>query len=167
MSLHPVIRQKLAKLLALVCVVEIFLVAAIWLVDPTIGMTADQKSQNSTSSSPAIGLSAPQDLKSFSASADRPIFFASRRSAPAGITAAAPAIRGKGAILGRYRLTGVIVTSSVKIAFIRDMTNNRNLALKIGEKLDDWVFDDIKKDSITLVSGPRREVFKLRKTRNR
>ena len=72
MSLHPVIRQKLAKLLALVCIVEIIVIAGIWLVDPTIGLTAEQDRQSSESSSPAIGLSAPQDLKTFSASAKRP-----------------------------------------------------------------------------------------------
>ena len=167
MALHPVVRQKMTRLLALVLVIEIIVIAVIWLVVPGVGLTTEQKRQNPTLASSAIPLSARQDLNTFSASAERPIFFASRRPAPAGIAAAGPAIRGKGAILGRYRLTGVVVSSTVKIAFIRDMVGNRNMALKIGEKLDDWVFEDIKKHSITLVSGKRREVFQLRKTQPR
>lgn len=164
--MHVLVRKKAMRLVGLICALEIAVLALTWSVDPSLGGVTDQSDKGRIAASPAIGLANRQSLDQFKASAERPLFAASRRAAPAGIgkVSSRPAIRAKGTILGRYQLTGIVVTSTVKIAFIRDTQGNRNLALKIGEKLDEWVFDDIKRDRITLAFGARREVFKLRKS---
>ena len=99
-------------------------------------------------------------LKSYTAFIERPLFTATRRPPPAASGRELSTTSPEGGIfLGRYRLTGVVVTPTIRIAFVTDLSSGKNLAVTEGEKLGDWVLAKIDRHNITLQSGARRETF--------
>lgn len=166
--MHPSIERRLVTVLAAVSAVEIVLAAVPWLVDPLPFSSVADVAPGSEAASQAIPPSETRPLGSFTAFTARPLFTASRRPPPADTVKGGPpsSAQGIGVILGRYRLTGVVVTPTVRIAFMMDLKDNESFAVSEGEKLGDWVFAEIARESITLQSNGRREVFPLRTATN-
>jgi type II secretory pathway component PulC len=102
--------------------------------------------------SDSLDLAAPQRLDDFAALAERPPFAASRRAAPSagGDTAAL--------VLGRYRLSGVVVAPTSR-SVILSGADNRSLVVAEGETLDGWTVDEITAEKVVFTSNGRREVF--------
>ena len=139
-----------------------------WLVDPLPFSTVPDLTAGSEAASQEIPPSGIRSVESFAALTTRPLFTASRRPPPVQAADVRPAssVEGIGVILGRYRLTGVVVTPTVRIAFMTDLNANKSFAVSEGEKLGDWVFAEIARESITLQSNKRRQVFPLRTATN-
>lgn len=166
--MHPTIQRRLVVVLSAVLAVEMVATAVPWLVDPLAFSTVADVTTESGAASREATLSEIRGEESFAALTTRPLFTASRRPPPAQAAAVGPAssVGGIGVILGRYRLTGVVVTPTVRIAFMTDLNANKSFAVSEGEKLGDWVFAEIARESITLQSNKRREVFPLRTANN-
>lgn len=166
--MHPAIQRRLVGVLSVVLAVEMAAAAVPWLVDPLPFLTVPDVTAGSEAASREPLPSEIRPVESFAALTTRPLFTASRRPSPAQAAVIGPAssVGGIGVILGRYRLTGVIVTPTVRIAFLTDLNANKSFAVSEGEKLGDWVFVEIARESITLQWNKRREVFPLRTATN-
>lgn len=163
--MHPVIERRLLMTLSVLCAVEIAVAATPWLVDPArvLGSSAAApQPAGITASSP---LDEARPLGSFAAFTARPLFTANRRPPPSAVASrgktGVPFQQGQ-VILGRYRLTGIVVTPKVRLAFVTDLNGNKSITVTEGEKLGEWVFTKITRDSITMQAGGRRNVVALR-----
>ena len=112
--------------------------------------------RSETSAAPPL---APQPIEANAATVERPLFTATRRAAPAGM---APAERTAGLILGRYRLTGVIVTPR-KRSILLASANNRTQTVVQGEAIDGWTLRSVERDRIVLENGGKQEVVPVGK----
>ncbi len=166
--MHPAIQRRLVTVLSVVLAVEMIAAALPWLVDPLTFSTIPDVAAGSETASQETRLYEIRPVESFAALTARPLFTASRRPPPIQAANVRPAssVEGIGVILGRYRLTGVVVTPTVRIAFMTDLNANKSFAVSEGEKLGDWVFAEIARESITLKSNKRLKVFPLRTATN-
>ncbi len=159
--MHPVIERRLVLMFAVVCAAEVAFVLTSWFVNPLTILSgpAIAPAVDGRESAKLPVLEKPP-LKSFAAFIERPLFTAARRPPPAASGREFPTTSREGStFLGRYRLTGVVVTPTIRIAFVTDLSSSKNLAVTEGEKLGDWVLAKIDRHSITLQSGERRETF--------
>ena len=163
--MHPIVARRLANALIGLGAAELLMIGATYST-PAI----DYLSRADVLPGPAVSISAPpaferRPLQSFAAFVDRPLFIATRRPPPrAAISPPAPPVSNKkGLFLGRYRLTGIVVTPSVRIAFVTDVSTTKSAALTEGEKLGEWQVVEIKKNAITLQRNSQRETFVLRR----
>ena len=95
---------------------------------------------------------------------ERPIFTASRRPPPAVLPApAAPAAEtlDKSLILGRYKLTGVVVTPTLRLVFVTRPGSRKTIAVARGKKLDGWVISEVEQHLIVLESDQGRIRIKI------
>ena len=166
--MHPAIQRRLVAVLSVVLTVEIAVAAVPWLVDPLPFSTVSDVVAGSEAASHETPPSEIRPVESFAALTARPLFTASRRPPPVQAAGGGPAssVEGIGVILGRYRLTGVVVTPTIRIAFMTDLKANKSFVVSEGEKLGDWVFTEIARESITLQSNGHREVFPIRTATN-
>lgn len=100
-----------------------------------------------------------QPLDSYAATVERPLFTATRRAAPA---SAAVADRGSNLVLGRYRLTGVIVTPRRRSILLAG-AGNRTQTVALGEVIDGWTLTTVEREQVVLENGGRREVVAVGK----
>ena len=89
--------------------------------------------QDATFGSPLSRLFSPPLRETFSAVIERPLFNASRRRP----SAALPSAGDDRMLLGRYRLSGVVVTAKQRLALLVD-ANGRHITVEEGGDLDGW-----------------------------
>ncbi len=163
--MHPLVERRVVSALAVISLLEAAIAAAPWLIDPARLLAGSAKQAQPTVAASASPVGEVQPIQSFTSFIGRPLFTATRRPAPAALAsrgnAAAPFQQGQ-MILGRYRLTGIVVTPKVRMAFVTDTAANKSITVTEGEKLGDWVFIEITRDSITMQSDGRRNVVALR-----
>jgi len=99
-------------------------------------------------------------LESYAAMVERPLFTATRRPAPAGAGVAAE--RNANLILGRYRLTGVIVTPARRSILLAS-AGNRTQTVVQGEAIDGWTLRSVERDRIVLENGGKQEIVPVGK----
>lgn len=110
---------------------------------------------------PAFEAVAPEALAVI---VERPIFTATRRPPPAVLpAAAAPAAEtpDKSLILGRYKLTGVVVTPTLRLVFVTKPGSRKTIAVARGKKLDGWVISEVEQHLIVLESDQGRIRIKI------
>ena len=88
-------------------------------------------------------------LESFKATVERPLFTATR--APPPLRPAQDA--GGELILGRYRLTGVMIAKEHTTVLLRPATGGKVIRLGKGQELDGWKVVTITPDQIVLAAG--------------
>lgn len=91
----------------------------------------------------------------FSAIVDRPLFSPTRRPVPGSASGNAAGIEA------RYRLLGLVVSESVRRAWLADGT--RHFELGEGDKLDGWTVARIEQDRLVLTSPAGEAVLGLRR----
>ena len=89
----------------------------------------------------------------------RPVFIATRREASAG-TRIGGAQRD-GLILGRYRLTGVVITPTRRSVVVKQVRGGKATELRVGSKIDGWRVEEIAPEFMKLSSGALTETISL------
>ncbi len=94
--------------------------------------------------------------ESFTDMIERPLFTASRRPAPAAAEPDAGDL-----LLGRYRLSGVVVTPTRRIVLLREADSGKTLRVAQGESVGGWLVADVTRARIVLESKDDRRVIRL------
>ena len=94
--------------------------------------------------------------QTFSAVVERPLFNASRR-AP---SAAPLSVGGEPMLLGRYRLSGVVVTAERRLALLVD-ASGQHIKVEEGGDLDGWRMLSISPRRLVLSRADERLEFAL------
>ena len=103
-------------------------------------------------------------IESFAEIVDRPLFTATRRAAPQSeptppaTVADAP---DESLILGRYKLTGIVVTPAMRMVFVTVPGSRKTIAVARGKELDGWIITEVDRHVIVLESGDRRTRIKV------
>ena len=110
---------------------------------------------------PALGaplgqLIAPPARQTFSAVVERPLFNASRRAS----SAAPLSVGGEPMLLGRYRLSGVVVTAERRLALLADVSG-QHIKVEEGGDLDGWRMLSISPRRLVLSRDEERPEFAL------
>ena len=105
---------------------------------------------------PLNRLIAPPLRQIFAAVVERPLFNASRR-AP---SAAPLSVGGETMLLGRYRLSGVVVTAKLRLALLVD-ASGRHFKVEEGGDLDGWRMLSISPRHLVLSRADKRLAFAL------
>ena len=142
--------RGLSALLILLCAVFAALAVWPWLPLPSAGPARVPRP------APAPGLVAEAELampplESFRATVERPLFVATRSPARPTVDT------GSELILGRYRLTGVVITRDRTTVLLRPATGGRVIRLEQGQELDGWKVTTISPDHIVLAAGGREQ----------
>lgn len=96
---------------------------------------------------------------------ERPLFTATRRPAPdieptpVAATAAKPP--DKSLILGRYKLTGIVVSPGLRMVLVTEPGSRRTTAVALGAELDGWLVSEVEQHLIVLESNGRRKVIRI------
>jgi hypothetical protein len=61
-------------------------------------------------------------------------------------------------VLGRYRLSGVVVAPSARSVILSGL-DNRSLIVAEGETVDGWKVDEITAETVVFTSDGRRQIF--------
>ena len=101
-------------------------------------------------------LIAPPARQTFAAVVERPLFNASRR-AP---SAAPLSVGGEPMLLGRYRLSGVVVTAERRLALLAD-ASGQHIKVEEGGDLDGWRMLSISPRRLVLSRADERLEFAL------
>ena len=105
---------------------------------------------------PAVPALDQPPIERYAAIVGRPLFTATRRPPPP----AATAVPEDSLILGRYALTGVVVTPTMRVVFVTERGSGKTLTVARGETLGNWVLVAVERDRIILESGDqRREIL--------
>jgi hypothetical protein len=107
-------------------------------------------------SPPTPEISALPPQSTFSAIIDRPLFSPSRRPVPG-----AGSAKGGAGIEGRYRLLGLVVSETVRRAWLAE--GARSFEIGEGDKLDGWTVAHIEQDRLVLSSPSGQAVLALRR----
>ncbi len=137
-----------------------------WITDPlaTLGRgpaVPDGGDTGQPGYAPAFG--AP-DLETLAVIVERPLFTATRRPAPPvqpspAATVAEPV--DPSLILGRYRLTGIVVTPGLRMVFVTEPGSRKTIAVARGKELDGWLVSEVEQHVVVLESGDRRQRIKI------
>ena len=96
-------------------------------------------------------------LDSFRATLQRPLFSATRQPP---VARPAPDTTGE-LILGRYRLTGVMIARDRTTVLLRPATGGKVIRLNQGQELDGWKVVSITADQIVLASAGKQQTIPL------
>ena len=135
--------------------------AAFWLLPIERWLPEPLPAVQGRGQSPALGaplgqLIAPPARQTFSAVVERPLFNASRR-AP---SAAPLSVGGEPMLLGRYRLSGVVVMAERRLALLAD-ASGQHIKVEEGGDLDGWRMLSISPRRLVLSRADERLEFAL------
>ena len=123
-----------------------------WLPEPLPAMQGQARGLGA----PLNRLITPPLRQIFAAVVERPLFNASRR-AP---SAAPLSVGGETMLLGRYRLSGVVVTAKLRLALLVD-ASGRHFKVEEGGDLDGWRMLSISPRHLVLSRAGERLAFAL------
>jgi hypothetical protein len=141
------------RILFILCGVALLTVAiGAWLIPPSaVGPDASTASSPQSTGSAALA-NKQGDIEDFAALSERPPFSATRRS----ILSAAD--DNAALVLGRYRLSGVVVAPSARSVILSGL-DNRSLIVAEGETVDGWTVHGITAEKVVFTLDGRRKVF--------
>ncbi len=159
-------KMLISTLFGVLCLTFAVIAAAPWLIDPLDylahgGGAAAPEEQSRARGLPT--LEAPA-FDSLAVIVERPLFTATRRPAP---DIEPPPVAGaaepldKSLILGRYKLTGIVVTPSLRLVFVTEPGSRRTTAVALGKELDGWLVAEVEQHVIVLESDGRRKVIRI------
>ena len=129
--------------------------AAPWALAPSHWSGSVPEAAPAPASAP-LALPASRAANSFADLIKRPLFTASRRPAPT-LTAPEPG----DLLLGRYRLSGVVVTPTRRIVLLREAVSGKTLSVAQGGRVAGWLLADVTSTRIVLESDNERRVIRL------
>ena len=107
-------------------------------------------------------LAAPP-LAAFAATTARPLFLATRTAAPQGEERTQPVHAADRLVLGRYRLTGVVISPARRSIVLTPVRGGRSRELVRGQDIDGWTLEAVTPGFVVLRSGEVRETIPLGK----
>lgn len=152
-------RFKRIELLALTLAA---LGAAPWLIDPAVYLRQGPAADVADSVPRAVPGAMPvpraiPPIDGLAAIVTRPLFTATRR----------PASRAPGSdkslILGKYELTGRVITPGKRMILMRTPGSGATVAVHQGEKIDGWSVTEVTATKIVLQAAHRRVVISNKK----
>ncbi len=111
---------------------------------------------------PTFSLPGLPPLESLPETTARPLFNSTRRPPPAAARPAASAPEPAAAVMGRYRLSGVLIDGKTRKVLVAPAAGGKIVSVSEGDTLDGWTVEKIAPESLTLRSGDRTEVVELR-----
>jgi general secretion pathway protein N len=158
--------KLLIAALGVVCVVLLGAAATPWLVDPLDYIDGpDDAGAVAVPASPATPRLDAPPAEILALLAERPLFTATRRPPPpAGTTepaAAAPA-PDTSLILGRYRLSGVVVTPDRRLVLLTRKGGSATIGVAKGEMLDGWAVTEVEREFIVFERDARKKTYFVR-----
>lgn len=101
-------------------------------------------------------------LESLPETAARPLFNTTRRALPVAARPAPAAPEPAAAMMGRYRLSGVVIDGRTRKVLVAPAAGGKIVSVAEGDMLDGWKVERISPESLTLRSGDRTETVELR-----
>lgn len=170
MTALPASEKRTLRVLGVACASLLVLTLLPWAVDPAAWFVPDRRLGKGAGT--AGGANVPRfeapPLDQLAAMVERPVFTATRRPAPKALQEAKPSADGPAgsvSILNRYRFNGVVVTPTVRMVFVTQLSDNKPIAVAEGERLGEWVVAEVTGDVIVLRSGEREERVPIRDAR--
>lgn len=152
--------------LGALCVVLLGATATPWLVDP-LDHIGGPDAAGAVGAPPATALprfDAPP-AESLTLLVERPLFTATRRPPPpAEMTtpAAAAPPPDTSLILGRYRLSGVVVTPDRRQVLLTRKGGSATIGVAKGELLDGWALTEVEREFIVFERDARKKTYIVR-----
>lgn len=115
-----------------------------------------------TSGPPSFSLPPLPALESLPETTARPLFNTTRRAPPAAGRPAPAAPEPAAAMMGRYRLSGVVIDGRTRKVLVAPAAGGKIVSVAEGDMLDGWKVERISPESLVLRSGDRTETVELR-----
>ena len=151
--------------LGALCVVLLGAAAAPWLGDPLdhIGGPDAAGAVGAPPAAAPLRLDTPP-AESLALLVERPLFTATRRPPPAGMIepAAAAPPPDTSLILGRYRLSGVVVTPDRRLVLLTPKGGSATISVAKGETLDGWAVTEVEREFIVFERDARKKTYIVR-----
>ena len=151
--------------LGALCVVLLGATASPWLIDPLdhIGGPDAAGAVGAPPAAAPLRLDTPP-AESLALLVERPLFTATRRPPPAGMTepAAAAPPPDTSLILGRYRLSGVVVTPDRRLVLLTPKGGSATISVAKGETLDGWAVTEVEREFIVFERDARKKTYIVR-----
>ncbi len=159
-------KMLISTLFGVLCQTFAGIAAAPWLIDPLDYLAPGDgvaASEIQIRTEGLATLEAPT-FDSLAVIVERPLFTATRRPAPdiepTPVAVAAKPL-DKSLILGRYKLTGIVVTPELRLMLVTEPGSRRTTAVALGKKLDGWLVAEVEQHVIVLESGGRRKGIRI------
>ena len=152
--------------LGALCVVLLGATASPWLIDP-LDHIGGPDAAGAVGAPPATALprfDAPP-AESLALLVERPLFTATRRPPPpAEMTAPADTAPppDTSLVLGRYRLTGVVVTPDRRLVLLTPKGGSATIGVAKGEMLDGWALTEVEREFIVFERDARKKTYIVR-----
>ena len=146
------------------CLGLVMVAIAPWITDPlaTMGQGPAVPDPGDTSQPGYVPAFEAPALETLAVIVERPLFTATRRPAPPVLsTPAAAEPLDPSLILGRYRLTGIVVTPGLHMVFVTEPGSRKTIAVALGKELDGWLVSEVEQHVVVLESGDRRHRIKI------
>lgn len=128
-----------------------------------MGTPAAVVQPEAVSGQPTFTLPALPQIAALPETTARPLFNTTRRAAPAAPARQAPAANEPAAaMLGRYKLSGVVIDGKTRKVLVAPATGGKIVSVSEGDMLDGWKVERISPESLTLRAGDRTETVELR-----
>jgi hypothetical protein len=101
----------------------------------------------------------PIDLVTMKATAERPLFTPTREPAP---PAEETTEQGTPVERSDYLLTGTALVGETKLAFLKNIKDNKPLTVRVGDKVNGMDVTEVTEDRVKLSSGGREEEILLK-----
>ena len=151
--------------LGALCVVLLGAAAAPWLGDPLdhIGGPDAAGAVGAPPATAPLRLDTPP-AESLALLVERPLFTATRRPPPAGMIepAATAPPPDTSLILGRYRLSGVVVTPDRRLVLLTPKGGSATISVAKGETLDGWAVTEVEREFIVFERDARKKTYIVR-----
>jgi len=141
-------------------IVAIAALAVAWL--GPIGDSSPGKIPDPEGNARGFTLPALPSLQSLPETTARPLFNKTRRPVPSAATPAPSAVEPAAAMLGRYRLSGVVIDGKTRKVLVAPAAGGKMVSVSEGDMLDGWKVERISPESLVLRAGDRTETVELR-----
>lgn len=141
-------------------VVAVVSLAVAWLVP--IGDAGPRGTPDPEGNGPGFALPALPSLQSLTETTSRPLFNKTRRPPPAAAGPAQATVEPAAAMLGRYRLSGVVIDGKTRKVLVAPAAGGKMVSVSEGDMLDGWKVERISPESLMLRAGDRTETVELR-----
>lgn len=145
----------------IIAAILLVVIALPWLIDPAFFIRRNASDEHHQTSQalrddqiPTATIDRPT-IEQFSAIVERPVFVATRRP-----TFSPDKLAGENLVLGKYRLTGIIISPEEQVVMLTSAVNKQTVTLRPGDQIDGWSLGEVSESKIVLISEKKRIVIR-------